>query len=140
MRLLVDTCVISEVVRPTGSPAVKERLASIPDDDLFISVVTIGELARGIALLDAGRKRDRFAASLVRLEHDYGDRILPIDAEAGRIWGELDALRRSAGRVVSVTDGLIAATARRYGLHVATRNVRDFDDTGVLVFNPWEAE
>lgn len=107
--------------------------------DTFLSVITVGELAKGVALLTAGKKQESYADALSRLEQDYEDRILPIDTETGRIWGELDAARKKAGRPLAVTDGLIAATAVRYGLHVVTRNVRDFEGTGTLVIDPWEA-
>lgn len=103
-------------------------------------IITIGELARGVALLPAGKKRSRYEVGLLILEQDYESRILPIDTEATRIWGEIDAQRKKAGRPLSVPDGLIAATALRHGLHVVTRNVRDFDATGVLIVNPWDDE
>ena len=72
------------------------------------------------------------------LEQDYAERILPVDAETARVWGELTAAAQSGGKAVSVSDGLIAATAIRHGLHVMTRNVSDFRDTGAMLINPWE--
>jgi len=72
------------------------------------------------------------------LEQDYAERILPVDAETARVWGELTAAARARGKTVSVSDGLIAATALRHGLHVMTRNVSDFIDTGAMLINPWE--
>ncbi len=137
MRVLLDTCVISEIVRPRGARRVKDRIATIHPASVYLSVITVGELARGIALLSPGKKRGDYASSLRRLEQDYETRILPIDTDTGRIWGEIDARRRKTGRPLSVSDGLIAATAMRHGLHVVTRNIRDFEDTGVLIENPW---
>ncbi|NOY91146.1 MAG: type II toxin-antitoxin system VapC family toxin [Deltaproteobacteria bacterium] len=136
--MLLDTCVISEIVRPRGSQRVKDRVAAFQPEDVYLSVVTIGEMTRGVALLAAGNKRRRFDAALLRLEQDYADRILPVDTDTAKIWGELDVARQRAGLSRSVADGLIAATAKRHGLHVVTRNVRDFEGSGVLVTNPWE--
>jgi predicted nucleic acid-binding protein len=138
VKALLDTCVISEIVRPLGAQQVKARVAALPRADTYLSVITVGELARGVTLLPAGKKRDGYASALIRLEQDYGSRILPIDTDIARMWGEIDAMRGLAGRRLSVTDGLIAATAKRHGLHVVTRNVRDFEDTGVLILNPWD--
>jgi predicted nucleic acid-binding protein len=71
------------------------------------------------------------------LERLYADRLLPVDLETSRIWGELTTAARKGGRTVAVGDGLIAATARRHGLHVMTRNTADFESTGVLLLNPF---
>jgi len=74
---------------------------------------------------------------LQALERDYSDRLLPIDLETSRIWGELVAIAQKAGRPVPAVDALIAATAIRHGLHIMTRNTADFEPTGVLLLNPW---
>ena len=138
MRVLLDTCVISEIRRPEARPAVRDALARLPEDDTYLSAITLGELASGVARLVEGRRRRELAAWLDGLETTYAERILPVDAEVARLWGELDANARRIGRPVGVQDGLIAATARRHGLHVMTRNVDDFSPTGTLVVNPWE--
>lgn len=138
MRVLLDTCVISAVRRRTGNPAALAQLEKIRDRDLFLSVITIGELTKGIALLSVGNKKKQLGEWLLALERDYSERILPVDPEAARIWGELAAAAQDRGKPVSVSDGLIAATAIRHGLHMMTRNVTDFADTGVMLINPWE--
>ena len=138
MRVLLDTCVLSEIIRPQGSQKVKQLVSLYQREAVYLNVVTIGELARGIALLDPGKKREHFASALLRIESDYAERILSIDLDTGRIWGEIDAARKIAGRPLPIADGLIAATALRHGLHVVTRNVKDFSGTGVLITNPWE--
>jgi len=138
MRVLLDTCVISEIARSEGAQHVKDRVVAFRPENVFLSVITIGEMARGIALLPAGKKQDRYAATLLLLEQDYENRILPVDTDTARIWGELDAQRQRAGLSRSVTDGMIAATAKRHGLYVMTRNVRDFEGSDVLIVNPWE--
>lgn len=139
MRVLLDTCVVSEIARPQGDEGVRRRVSGIRDRDLFLSVITVGEVAKGIALLDPGRKRFGYEAFLLALQQDYGSRILPIDHETARLWGETTAACAKAGKALSVADGLIAATAIRHGLRVMTRHVSDFDGTGAMVVDPWEA-
>ena len=75
---------------------------------------------------------------LLTLEQDYAERILPVDTETARVWGELTAAAQRRGKTVSVSDGIIAATAIRHGIHVITRNVSDFRETGAMLINPWE--
>jgi predicted nucleic acid-binding protein len=108
------------------------------EEELFVSVITIGEILKGISLLRGSPKRRALESWLQTLERDYGDRFLSIDLETSRLWGELTASAQKAGRVVHATDGLIAATALRHGLRVMTRNTADFEPAGVLLLNPWE--
>jgi toxin FitB len=137
MRVLLDTCVLSELRQPRGNPAVKAAVDLIPDDALYLSVLTLGEIARGIAMLPAGRKKRSLEAWLTGLEGPFADRILPVDHETARLWGELSARVRRAGLVLSTVDGLLAATALRHGLHFMTRSVPHFAATGVLIVDPW---
>ncbi len=138
MRVLLDTCVLSEIRRPDGNRNVRRAVDEIADDDLYVSVVSIGEIAKGIALLEDGRRKRELQSWMQTLERDYADRLLPVDLEAAHMWGELTATAQKSGRVVSAGDGLIAATARRHGLHVMTRNIADFEPTGAMIINPWE--
>ncbi len=138
MKALLDTCVLTELRKPNGHPGVKSAVAEIPDADLFVSVLTVGEIAKGIALLAAGRKKKALGSWLTGLETKFADRILAIDAETARLWGEITARVQKSGKVVPAVDDLLAATALRHGLHVMTRNVRDFEATGALVINPWQ--
>ena len=103
-----------------------------------MSVLTVGELVKGISVLDAGKRKDGLSRWLLSIEKEYADRIIPVDAETSRIWGELTANAQKRGKTVSVPDGLIAATAIRHGLHVMTRNVADFQETGAMLINPWD--
>lgn len=137
MRFLLDTNVLAEFAKPKGSPAVISAVAAIADVDIYMSVLTVGEIAKGLALLTAGPKKKRLTAWLVDLEQQYGDRILPIDLETARIWGELTARSQKSGVVIPPTDSLLAATALRHGLHVMTRNTRHFETTRALLVNPW---
>lgn len=137
MRLLLDTCVVSELWKPRPFAAVQESLDAIGAANCFISVLTIGELTKGIALLTDEPRKRKLGLTLHRLVKDYGSRLLPVDQETAETWGELDAAGRRRGETVPGIDGLIAATAIRHGLHVATRNVRHFKMAGALVFDPW---
>ncbi len=105
---------------------------------MFLSVLTVGELTKGIELLAAGERKRTLRRWLETLEQDYADRILSIDTETARIWGELTAGAQTGGRTIPASDGLIAATAIRHGLHLMTRNVTDFVNTGAMLLNPWQ--
>jgi len=137
VRVLLDTCVLSELRRPKAHAGVRRAVEALADESLFVSVVSIGEIVKGISLIRESQRRHALQAWLQILERHYADRLLPIDLETSRIWGELTAAAQKAGRTVPGTDGLIAATARRHGLHVMTRNTGDFEITGVLLLNPW---
>ncbi len=137
VRVLLDTCVLSEIRRPQGDQRVREYVEALDPDVLFLSVVTIGELAKGIAVLPAGARKRELSIWLTKLEQRYADHILPIDLEAARLWGELTARAQVDGVQVPISDGLIAATALRHGLHVVTRNTRDFAATGAMIIDPW---
>lgn len=137
MRVLLDTCTVSELRQKTPRKAVAAAIEAVPSENLFLSVITLGEIVKGIALLEEGKRKHGLQGWLMELERYYEDRILPIDTDTVRIWGELTAEAQKKGVRVGASDGLIAATARRHGLHVMTRNVSDFEATGVLLVNPW---
>ena len=88
-------------------------------------------------LSESQRKRE-LQSWLQTIERYYSDRILSIDLEIVRIWGEITATAQKSGKIIAVSDGLIAATALRHGLHIVTRNISDFEPGGVLLINPWE--
>lgn len=139
MKVLLDTCVLSELQDPKGSVAVREAVGAIGDEDLFVSVISLGEIAKGVALLAEGAKKRVLKGWLDGLESGYGDRVLPIDRETSRIWGEITAAAQKRGLTLGAADGLIASTALRHGLRVMTRNVKDFAPANVLLVNPFEA-
>lgn len=132
---LIDTNVLSALRRPERAPNVVLWLRAQPPDHLFLSVITLGEIARGIAQQDA--RNPAFAQDLRdwvhRTELLFGDRIVPFDAEAARIWGQLSAQIGHKG-----ADLMIAASALSRGLTVVTGNVDDFSPTGVPVLNPFD--
>ena len=140
MRVLLDTCVLSELRRPKGHPGVRRAVDALDSDSLFLSVISVGEIAKGISLLNESKKKQDLLAWLQALEGHYADQILAIDLETSHTWGELTAAAQQTGKTIPATDGLIAATARRHGLHVMTRNTEHFAPTGVLLVNPWSEQ
>jgi len=136
--VLLDTRVLSELQRPQGSPQVRAQVEALDPEQLYLSVITVGELTKGVARLPASARRRQFSSWLMGLEQRFGELILPIDIEVARRWGELTARAQSAGVPIPVSDGLIAATAPRHGLHVMTRNTRHFAASGTAIIDPWE--
>jgi predicted nucleic acid-binding protein len=138
VKVLLDTCVLAELRHPKGHPAVKAAVAELADLDLFLSVLTVGEVAKGISLLPPGRKKRSLTSWLNGLETRFGERILGIDLETSRLWGELTARAQPKGIIIPAVDGLLSATALRHGLHVMTRNSRHFEASGALLIDPWQ--
>jgi toxin FitB len=139
VRVLLDTCVLAELRKLDGSPTVKEFVTSLSSSSLFLSVITIGEIAKGVALLPAGAKQRSLSAWLRGLSTQFDDRILMLDRDCAELWGELTAAARQKGITIPTADGLIAATAIRHGLQVVTRNTQHFENAGAIVMNPWPA-
>jgi predicted nucleic acid-binding protein len=138
VRVLLDTCVLSELRHPRGHASIRKAVEAFESDNLFVSVLSIGEIAKGIALLKDSHKKRALEAWLRNLESSYADRLLPVDLETSHIWGELTAAAQNRGKTLPASDGVIAATAHRHGLHVMTRSVADFEPAGVLLLNPWD--
>lgn len=111
---------------------------ALDDSDLFVSVITLAEITKGIALLAEGQRKRGLSSWILGLEEHFTDRILPVDLATARIWGEVTARAQLQGATVPAADGLIAATAIRSGLHLMTRNTRPVAATGVLLIDPWE--
>ena len=105
-----------------------------------MSAISLGELVKGISLLDEGKRKREFLSWVSGLEKVFADRILNIDQETAHIWGEVTAKAKKAGKIVPACDGLIAATALKHGLHLLTRNNADFVPTGVLMIDPWSIQ
>ena len=138
MRALLDTCVLSGLRSARPNPGVREAIGEFASDDLYVSVVSAGEIAKGIALLHDSRNKRGLESWLRALALGYADRLLAVDLETAQIWGELTATAQKRGRAIPATDGLMAATAMRHGLHIMTRNTADFAAAGVLFLNPWK--
>lgn len=140
MTVLLDTNVVSELLRPAPNPAVESGVADHAAADLHFSAVGEAELCYGVALLPAGRRRDALASVVEAiLREDFEDRVLPFDSRAAREYADIAASRRTAGRPVAPADCQIAAIARSRDLMIATRNVRDFADMEIELVDPWAA-
>ena len=138
MSFLLDTNVVSELVRPRPDPGLVEWLAEHDEDQVFLSVVTLAELRYGIARLPVGRRRQSLEEWLLgELLQRFEGRILPIDNNVALTWGEVTAECAAVGRPIEAMDALIAATARVRALELVTRNTRDFEATLISIHNPW---
>ena len=138
---LLDTNVISEFARPDNNPdqRVKEWLETVDPDSLYASVLTLGEIRRGIEKLPPSNRRTRLESWLTKDLHDwFAHRVLVIDGPVADRWGLLAAAAQRMGRPLSVIDGLLSATALEHNLTVVTRNARDFTHVGVPILNPWQ--
>jgi len=136
--ILLDTNVISELMRAEPAQVVLDWFGRHDAPDLFISAITEAELRTGIAILPAGQRRDRLQMAVeAMIDQDFQTRILPFDSPAARAYADIAAARRTVGRPIAEADCQIAAIARAIGAPVATRNVKDFDGCGITVINPW---
>ena len=136
---VLDTNVVSELMRPTPDPAMSSWVAERATSSLFLTAVTEAELRFGLAVMPPGKRRDGLRAGLERmLDTGFANRVLPFDSAAARAYAGIAATRRRRGRPVSQADCQIAAIAVARGMAVATRNVRDFEDMGIDIFNPWD--
>lgn len=136
--IALDTNVVSELIRPRPEPAVLRWLDMQDALDLVTTAVTSAELLSGIAQLDDGaRKRGLEVAVEQFVDELLVGRVLSFDVDAASLYAEVVAIRRRAGRPIRVLDAQIAAICRLHGATLATRNERDFEGTGVSVFNPW---
>jgi predicted nucleic acid-binding protein len=136
--IVLDTNILSELMRTEPEPRVDRWLAAQPAASVFISAITEAELRYGIALLPIGKRRASLRALLQEiLAEDFDGRILPFDSPAAAAFAEIAADRGKAGTPVSQADAQIAAIARSRGAALATRNVADFQGCGVEVIDPW---
>jgi toxin FitB len=137
---LLDTNCISELVSSRPEPLIVDWLQATDEGLLYLSVLTLGEIRKGVALLSQGKRRTRLETWLeVELQARFSGRILPIDGVVADRWGVLAAESKRKGKPLAVIDGLIAATALEYNLTVVSRNAGDFANTQVSVLNPWKA-
>ena len=135
---LLDTNVPSELTRPKPEPEVIQWLDDAADQHLFLSVVSLGEIFKGITVLPEGKRRRQLQQWVDETLRPWFDaRILPITESVAERWGVLAGECQLRGRPLKVADGLIAATALEHSLTVVTRNVKDFSDLGVRVLNLW---
>ena len=137
MSFLLDTNAISEPGRPRPDQGFVDWFDQIEEAAIHLSVVTLGELRHGLALLPDSARRRRLEQLHLAIMRRYEDQILTVDLGVALTWGELAARHRRLGRRPSVSDELIAATALVHNLTVVTRNVADFEPSGCRVLSPW---
>ena len=139
MNYLLDTCVISEFVKPRPSPRLLDWLREQPEESLYLSTVTIGEIQFGICRLAPSRRREELQTWLeTALLQRFAKRIVGLDVLVGRRWGRLRASAEQAGRPLPVLDAMIAAIALVHEMAVVTRNVKHLEATGATILNPWD--
>ncbi len=139
MNYLLDTCVISELLKPTPDPHVIQWMDTCQEESLYLSVLTLGEIRKGITKLPESSKRVNLQHWL---EHDlhqrFAGRILEITEAVAERWGEIQGTAEQQGNKMPVIDSLIAATGLVYSVAVVTRNTADIAISGVRTLNPWE--
>jgi tRNA(fMet)-specific endonuclease VapC len=135
---LLDTCVISELVAKRPNPSVVTWIDTQRSTDLHLSVITIGEIAKGTSKLAPSRRKDNLTTWLNQtLPNRFGERILGIDTATMMLWGDMVGLLEKQGTPMPLLDSLIAAIAIQNSLRLVTRNIDDFAATGIVMLNPW---
>lgn len=138
MLTLLDTNVLSELTSRNPMDRVVEFVTALDPMDAFVSVISIGELAFGVARLPMGRRQSELTDWLNAIKAQYSKTLIGPDVETAQIWGDLNAMVEAAGRDISTSDRWIAATALQHEMRLATRNTKDFLQTGISLVNPWE--
>jgi predicted nucleic acid-binding protein len=138
LSFLLDTNVISEGAKPRPDRNVMDWLAWIDEEQLFLSVISLAELRHGIERLKSGRRKSALDQWLSHeLPTRFEDRLLALDAVTADHWGRQVSRAQAAGRPIGAMDAFLAATAEQHQLTLVTRNVSDFEKTGIRLFNPW---
>ena len=139
MNYLLDTCVLSELIKPNPSQNVTKWISDIDERCLYISVLTIGEIHKGIEkLAESKRKENLHKWVKFDLKERFNNKILNIDIHIATTWGKIQAQSELAEQTLPSIDGLIACTAIAHDLTVATRNTKDMKASGVTLINPWK--
>lgn len=138
MNYLIDTCVLSELVKSEPERAVLDWLKIRNAHDLYVSAITLAELARGIARLPPSKRQTHLLQWLKQLENGFDARVLVFDQHVAHVWAEMMVFAESKGKSIAAFDSMIAATAQRHGCTLVTRNVRDFAHAGIPLLNPWD--
>lgn len=136
--IVVDTNVTSEIMRPSPAPQVRAWLAEQPARELCTTAITVAEIGYGIARLPDGQRREQLAGAAAEVFASFSDRVLPFDGRAAAEYAEVVLSRERAGTPISGFDAEIACICRSHGAVLATRNVKDFDNVGLELTNPWD--
>jgi len=137
MKYLLDTCVLSELVKAEPEPAVLDWVAAREEQDLFVATLSLAELHRGVARLPRSKRRTALADWLKRVEAGFEGRVLPFTQTTAHAWAEMTARAEARGKSMAAFDSLIAAVALEHNLLLVTHNVRDFAATDLKLVNPW---
>ena len=138
MKYLLDTCLISELVARQPNPNVVEFVDALDPDDVYLSVITVGEITKGIEKLPRSKRKQELQTWLKEdLLIRFDGKIISLDVAVLVEWGILTARLESSGRTVPVMDALMAATVLAHQLSLVTRNANDFEGAGVDIINPW---
>jgi hypothetical protein len=135
--IIVDTNVASELMRPSPSPAVRSWMTSQVTGELFTTAITVAEILYGLARLPSGRRRDRLSTAAGEIFTAFSEYVLPFDANAAASYALIVSHRDNIGLPIEGFDAQIAAICRSRGAALATRNVKDFRETGIDVIDPW---
>ncbi len=136
--IVLDTKGVSELMRPQPVEAVVEWVDHQPGSEVYLTAITVAELLYGVARLPDGQRKVDLAERIEAvLAEDFEHRVAPFDETAAAHYADIVVHRERAGRPISTADAQIAATCRSHGALLATRNVDDFTDTGIVIFNPW---
>jgi predicted nucleic acid-binding protein len=136
--IILDTNVVSELLRPAPEPRVETWLAHQDGAEVFLTAISEAELRTGVAIMANSRRREALAEAIdAILREDFRARVLPFDSSAARAYAIIAAERRAAGRPISQFDCQIAAICRTHRAAIATRNARDFEEAGIEVIDPW---
>jgi predicted nucleic acid-binding protein len=140
VKFLLDTCVLSELVKPQPEPRVMAWINERKEAELHVAAMTLAELQRGVARLPVSRRKSELAEWLDKLNIGFAGRVLSFTAETAAYWGEMCARVEAKGCTMAAFDSIIAATAIERGLVLVTRNERDFAMAPIVVVNPWNDE
>ena len=136
--IIVDTNVASELMRPSPSPAVRDWVTSQAAGELFTTAITVAEILYGLARLPAGRRRDRLHTAAEEVFTAFSEYVLPFDASAAASYPLIVSHRDDIGLPIEGFDAQIAAICRTHEAALATRNIKDFRETGIGVIDPWQ--
>ena len=139
MKYLLDTCVLSELIKKNPNQKVVKWVSGNDESNLFISVLTIGEIHKGIEKLQESKKKDKLHQWVnCDLQERFKSRIIDFDLKTAMVWGKVQAHSELSGRGMPAIDGQIVATGISYDLTVVTRNTTDMEISGADLLNPWE--
>jgi tRNA(fMet)-specific endonuclease VapC len=138
MSFLLDTCVVSESTKLVPSDKVLRWLETQNEQEFFISAITLAELWKGIAVLGKSKRRQKLEEFFEETVNTFTGRVIPVEQEVAVAWGNILNEMEKNGRPIPIIDGFLVATALAHELTFVTRNVSDFERTGIPIVNPWE--